>query len=375
MTADRLLEILNSIGIDFFCGVPDSLLKPFCDTIYAKYREEPLHHLITHNEGGAVGYAAGYYLATGKVPCIYLQNSGIGNITNPVVSLTSPLVYKIPVFYIIGWRGQSGIIDEPQHVFQGIITETQLETLDITVFKLTGMTTENELIQVIRNFNHLLIDGKSVALLVSKDAFNNNILYNYSNKYTLSRETVIEYIVKMSHDKIIISSTGKISRELYETRNRLNLKHDNDFLTVGSMGHDSMIALSIAQQQPYKQIWSIQGDGAFIMHMGAVAIIGSVAPKNFQHIVLNNVAHESVGGMPTVGAAVDFCGIAKSCGYKYVFRIETMNELEFAINKILNINELCFLDIKCAIGSRQNLGRPITSPVENKEALIKSLKI
>jgi phosphonopyruvate decarboxylase len=375
MTAGRLLGILHSSGIDFFCGVPDSLLKPLCDTVYSKYGVDPAHHLITHNEGGAIGYAAGYYLATGKVPCVYLQNSGIGNITNPVASLTSPLVYGIPIFYIVGWRGQPGIADEPQHAFQGIVTETQLETLGIAVFKLTEMTTEDELIHAINNFTHLFYECKSTALLVSKGALSDGVSQNYTSNWTLSREAAIARIVETAQDAIIVSSTGKISRELFETRDRLNLKHDHDFLTVGSMGHDSMIALSIAQQQPHRQVWSVQGDGAFLMHMGAAATIGSIAPSNFRHIVLNNAAHESVGGMPTAGAAVDFCGVAKSCGYKHIFRIETINELDSAILKMLAVNELCFLEIRCAIGSRQNLGRPTASPVENKEALIRALKI
>ena len=375
MTADRLLEILHSNGMDFFCGVPDSLLKPFCDTVYSKYGKDPTHHLITHNEGGAVGYAAGYYLVTGKVPCVYLQNSGLGNITNPVASLTSPLVYEIPVFYIVGWRGQPGIADEPQHAFQGIVTEVQLETLGITVFKLTEMTTENDLIQTMCNFRNLFAEGKSAALLVSKGALNNGVPQNYSNNWPLSRETAIARIAETAQDAIIVSSTGKISRELFEVRESLNLKHDHDFLTVGSMGHDSMIALSIAQQQPHRQVWSIQGDGAFLMHMGAAAMIGSVAPPNLRHIVLNNAAHESVGGMPTAGAAVDFCGVAKSCGYRHIFRIETINELDSAVVEMLAVNELCFLEIRCAIGSRQNLGRPSASPIENKEVLMKALKI
>jgi len=375
MTVDRLLEILDSNGICFFCGVPDSLLKQFCDTLYSKYNGDPTHHLVTHNEGGAVGYAAGYYLATGKIPCVYLQNSGIGNITNPGASLTSPIVYGIPVFYIIGWRGHPGDTDEPQHTFQGIVTEAQLETLGIAIFKLTETTTEKELVKAMHNFMFLFAVGKSAAILVSKDALNGGISYNYSNNWTLSRETAITRIIKMVQNVIIVSSTGKISRELFETRKLLNLKHDCDFLTVGSMGHDSMIALGIAQQQTHRQVWCIQGDGAFLMHMGAAAIIGSVVPHNFRHIVLNNASHESVGGMPTAGAKVDFCGIAKSCGYKHIFRIETINELDSAISKALAISELCFLEIKCAIGSRQNLGRPKVSPIENKEAIMRALKI
>jgi phosphonopyruvate decarboxylase len=375
MRADRLLEILNNNGIDFFCGVPDSLLKPFCDATYTKYGKDPVCHVITHNEGGAVGYAAGYYLATGKVPCVYLQNSGIGNITNPVASLTSPLVYGIPVFYIVGWRGQPDIADEPQHAFQGIVTEAQLETLGIDVHKLTKKTTENELIQAMDNFRHLFIDGKSGALLIEKGALSSETSHNYSNNWTISREAAIALIAEMSQDAIIISSTGKISRELFEARERLNFNHDHDFLTVGSMGHDSMIAISIAQQRPQKQVWSLQGDGAFLMHMGAAAIVGSVAPPNLRHIVLNNAAHESVGGMSTAGAVIDFCGIAKSCGYKHMLRVETINELNSAIAKIIALNELCFLEIRCAIGSRQNLGRPEASPVENKKALMNILKI
>jgi phosphonopyruvate decarboxylase len=376
MTAQCLLNVLQENNIDFFCGVPDSLLNPLCNEIYQRYGYDDIsHHLILHNEGGAVGYAAGYHLATGKTPCIYLQNSGIGNITNPVCSLTHPVVYGIPVLYMIGWRGKPNTSDEPQHEFQGIVTKEQLRTLDIELYHLNSETTESELRQTLKHFDQLFAIGKSAALLVDKDALSSDISGNFTNEWAIVREAAIEKIVEAANEDLIVSSTGKISRELFEVRMRAEDIHERDFLTVGSMGHDSMIALGIAQQKPVKKVWCIQGDGAFLMHMGQAAIVGSIAPSNLRHIVLNNAAHESVGGMPTVGAVIDLCSIAKACGYQRVFSVVTMDELEATLQRIASYDECVFLEIKCAMISRKDLGRPTIRPVENKEAFMKCLKV
>ena len=373
MIASHFLNILNNFGIDFFSGVPDSLLNPICDELYNRYGRDSDRHLIAHNEGGAVGYAAGYHLATGKVPCVYLQNSGIGNIVNPVCSLTSPYVYGIPVLYIIGWRGQPGIVDEPQHKFQGMITAEQIKGLDVALYSFTKTTSEDDIVSILKDFEKLFAVGKSAVILVGKDAYSSSGSHEYKNSWTIIREKAIERIVEIAKEDIVVASTGKISRELFEVRERAGDMHDRDFLTVGSMGHDAMIAFGIASQKQGKKIWCIQGDGAFIMHMGQAALIGSTSPDNLVHIVINNAAHESVGGMPTVGSDIDLCGIAKACGYKRVFSVNTIKELDEILRTISLADKCSFLEIKCAMDSRKDLARPTTTPKENKEALMRLL--
>jgi phosphonopyruvate decarboxylase len=369
-----LLNILENSGVNFFTGVPDSLLKALCDEILRRYGGDSRRHLVAHNEGGAAAYAAGYHLATGKTPCVYLQNSGIGNIVNPVASLTSPLVYGVPVLYVVGWRGQPGAPDEPQHKFQGIITDDLLKILDITVFNLRAATTEGELTDATRGFAAPFARGGSAAILVEAGALTGE-KYGHGSNWTLTRETAIERVVQEAGGAIIVSSTGKISRELYEIRERGGGSHDCDFLTVGSMGHDAMIAIGIAVQKPERQVWCLQGDGAFLMHMGAAALAGSVSARNFRHVVLNNAAHESVGGMPTCAGSVDMAGIAAACGYRRIFHAETAEELDAALKEMTATDGAAFLEVKCSLGSRNDLGRPATSPRDNKLALMRTLSL
>jgi phosphonopyruvate decarboxylase len=372
MNAARLLAILENSGIDFFTGVPDSLLRSLCDEVYRCCGVCPDRHLVAHNEGGALAYAAGYHLATGKVPCVYLQNSGIGNIVNPVASLTCPLVYGIPILYIVGWRGQPGGMDEPQHKFQGLITNELLETLDVTVFILCAATPESEVVDAMQEFEALFATGKSAAILVEAGALAGDKQV-YSNAWLLAREEAIGRIVQAAGNAIIVSSTGKISRELFEARERRGENHDRDFLTVGSMGHDSMIALGIAAQKSETQVWCVQGDGAFLMHMGAVAIAGSSALRNYRHIVLNNAAHESVGGMPTCAADVDIAAIAAACGFRRVFCAESAERLDSALTEMSAADGVAFLEVKCSLASRKDLGRPTAAPQDNKFALMRTL--
>ena len=346
---------------DFFAGVPDSQLKPLCNWLMARYGISS-HHIIAANEGNAVALAAGYHLATGKVPVVYLQNSGIGNIINPVASLLNEDVYGIPCVFVVGWRGEPGVHDEPQHIFQGKITLQLLRDMGMATFIIGKETSEKQFFDKMSEFRPLLAAGKQVALLISKDALEYESDIVYSNKNVLRREEIINRILDTAADNIVVCTTGKASRELYELRQARGQSHAHDFLTVGSMGHSSSIALGIALQKPEKKVWAIDGDGAALMHLGAMAVIGACRPNNLIHVVINNAAHESVGGMPTAASQIDFTKIAESCGYSKAFHASDINELEFALKTAAE----CFIDAVCAIGSRKNLGRPTKSPQENK---------
>ncbi len=365
--------LIETTGADFFTGVPDSQLKQLCDKLYSNFGISK-NHIIAANEGNAVGLAAGYHLATGKVPVVYMQNSGLGNIVNPVASLLNNKVYGIPCIFIVGWRGEPGVHDEPQHIYQGEITLSQLELLGIPHFVITPDTTDDELQTAMAGFRANLAEGDSVAFVVKKQALKNDAPVSYKNAYTLKREHAIEIIADIAGDGVIVSTTGKASRELFEIREKKEQGHARDFLTVGSMGHASSIALGIALEKPEKKIWCIDGDGAAIMHLGAMGLIGANKPQNYIHIVLNNEAHETVGGMPTVGNSLDLVSIAKACGYEKASRVENEDQLTFALLSAKDANCLTFLEVKCALGARDDLGRPTTTPKENKAAFMEYLQ-
>ncbi len=360
---------LADMGVGFFTGVPDSLLKHLC--AYLKDNVPDDRNIIAANEGCAVGLAAGYHLATNKVPMVYMQNSGMGNATNPLLSLADPDVYNIPMVLVIGWRGEPGVHDEPQHVKQGKITCTLLETMGIPY----GVLPSDEdgcdrLFDTCRK--HLVEKGSPFAIVVRKDTFSE---YKPSKKaedhpYEMSREDAIGIIAAKEKGSIFVSTTGMASRELYELRDRNGEPHDSDFLTVGSMGHSSQIALGIALNRPERRIVCIDGDGAVIMHMGGMSTISTMAPGNMTHIMINNGVHDSVGGQPTTSREIDIHGIAQSMGYKHVFTVETKAELE----KALECKEgPVFLQVMVRRGNRKDLGRPKSTPAENKNALMKNI--
>jgi len=367
------INVLKKHDLDFFTGVPDSQLKAFVDYL-TDTLGSPDRHIIAANEGNAVALAAGYHLATGKIPCVYLQNSGLGNIVNPVVSLLSEKVYQIPCVFVIGWRGEPGLHDEPQHLFQGAITLETLNLLGIEHMVIDKETTEKQLSEKMVCFKKSLDSGKSVAFVVKRDGLSYDNTPVYKNRYSARREDIIHSIVKVAKDDLIIATTGKTARELFEIRKREKQPHHCDFLTVGSMGHSSSIALGVALNQPERRVWCIDGDGAALMHMGAMATIGALSPPNFIHVLVNNEAHESVGGQPTVASKIDFCGIARGCGYSSVFQAVTLEEFESMLSDIQGTPGPIFIEVKSAIGSRSDLGRPTSTPVENKEAFMSNLR-
>lgn len=367
-------KLINIIGSDFYTGVPDSQLKALCNYMMNTYGIDPHHHVIAANEGNCVALAAGYHLATGKIPVVYMQNSGEGNIVNPVASLLNDKVYAIPMVFIIGWRGEPGIHDEPQHIYQGEITVKLLDDMDIASFIISKDTTEEELSNAMENFKSVLSTGKSVAFVVRKGALSYDEKVKYANDNKMCREEIIQHIVKASGEDPIVSTTGKASRELFETRVANNQDHKYDFLTVGSMGHASTIALGVAFNKPETKIWCIDGDGAALMHMGAMAVIGANQPKNMVHIVINNSAHETVGGMPTVAKSLNLLELAKACGYPKAVSADNFEDLDKILAEAKQSNELFFIEVKCSIGARDDLGRPTTTALENKIAFMNHLK-
>ena len=369
----KIEDFVQVLGADFYTGVPDSQLKPLCNYLMHTYGIDEKHHIIAANEGNCAAIAAGYHLATGKVPVVYMQNSGEGNIINPVASLLSDKVYAIPMIFVIGWRGEPGIHDEPQHIYQGQVTIKLLDDMDIQSYVIDAETTVENLRQVMNDFGKLLANGKNVAFVVRKGAFSYSEKVDYTNSNKMMREEIIQHIVAVSGEDPIISTTGKASRELFETRVANGQSHKYDFLTVGSMGHSSSIALGVAINKPNKKIWCIDGDGAVLMHMGAMAVIGNNNPHNLVHIVINNSAHETVGGMPTVAGKMDLVAIAKACGYENVITVDNFCDLDRELELAKNRNKLSFIEVKCCIGAREELGRPTTTAVDNKNNFMEYL--
>lgn len=366
-------DTLSSLGISFYVGVPDSLLKSFC--AYVTDHSDDRHHIIAANEGGAIGLAAGYHLATGNIPVVYMQNSGMGNAANPLISLMDRDVYHMPVLLIIGWRGEPGRHDEPQHVKQGKIT---LPLLDAMQIRHEVLAEEPAALgpQMDRVIADLRTNQEPFALVVRKDTFEPYKLEkNVSSGWTLPRERALQLLTaRLGKDDVIVSTTGMISRELFEFREQRREGHAHDFLTVGSMGHASQIALGISLCKPERRVFCFDGDGASLMHLGSWAITGANAASNFYHIVFNNSAHDSVGGQPTVGSSIDFPGIAKACGYRTALSVQTEEELNKEMNRLDTLETPLLLEIKVAKGARKDLGRPTTTPVQNKQDLMNLLQ-
>lgn len=366
------VNTLKEHDIDFYAGVPDSLLKNICAYITDNLPAD--HNIIAANEGGAMGIAAGYHLATGKVPVVYMQNSGEGNIINPLASLTDKEVYNIPVLLVIGWRGRPGVKDEPQHVKQGKVTTGLLNVMGVNYAILPKDEIEAaKQIKIAVDF--MKATNECYALVIEKDTFDSYKLQNVEvNNLTIAREEAIRKVAASIEDTAcIVSTTGMISRELFEARTAWNQGHERDFLTVGSMGHASQIALGIALQKPERKVYCFDGDGASVMHMGNMAITASMNCKNYVHVVFNNGAHDSVGGQPTVGLKIDLCGVAKAVGYKATYSVDSMEQLDVTLTDVKNAEGPVFLQVCVKKGNRKDLGRPTTMPIQNKEALMEFL--
>jgi len=359
--------------VEFFTGVPDSLLKNIC--AYITDNAPRTNHIIAANEGNSVALASGYHMATNKIPLVYMQNSGIGNAVNPLLSLTDEKVYQIPVLLMIGWRGEPGVKDEPQHVKQGEVTLELLDTMSIPYLVLSDDENVAEK-QIAESIVKIKETNAPVALVIKKGTFGKySIKETVETNFELCREDAIKQIVnQLEGDEIVVSTTGKTSRELFECRAELSQPHNSDFLTVGSMGHSSQIALGIAIGKPNRKVICIDGDGALLMHMGAMAITGNMSPSNLVHIVVNNGAHESVGGQPTVGLDIDVPAIAIANKYKSAISVSTASELNGALKEVTSENCPALIEVKVRVGSRDDLGRPTIKPVDNKKSFMENLK-
>ena len=368
----EFFDTLRSEGVRRFCGVPDSLLKNIC--AYISDNTTPNEHLITANEGSAVALAVGQYIASGKPSLVYMQNSGFGNAINPLLSLADAKVYGIPMLVMVGWRGEPGVKDEPQHIKQGEVMERLLDACDLPTIIISAET--KSIVGVLKSAVALTIsNNQPVILLVKKGTFGPYKLQNtIPDIAESSREDAIEMIVEASEvDDVFVATTGMPSRELFEIRVKNKQPHDKDFLTVGSMGHANMIALGIAQNTD-RHVFCIDGDGASIMHLGNLTSTGQSGAKNLIHIVLNNAAHDSVGGQPTCADLIDLPLIAKACGYASVKSMSKLDEIQNYIEEIKGQSGPHLLEVRIKKGSRSDLGRPTSSPNQNKEALMKAFR-
>lgn len=371
MRASVLLDACQSAGIDFFTGVPDSYLKGLCNELYVRYGTDGAAHIVAHNEGGAIGLCAGHFLATGRPALCYMQNSGLGNTVNPLTSLTDFRVYRIPCLLVIGWRGEPGTKDEPQHVKQGAVTLSQLELLDIPYRILSADTADQEFERMFGDLLSVLKEQKTAALVIRKDALTTSAKPGWGNAYPMARERAAEIILAhIGPRDILVSTTGKLSREVFELREKSGQPHDHDFLTVGSMGHASMIALRMAEECPDRLVWCLDGDGAAMMHLGAMPLIGQRHPANLIHVIINNGAHETVGGMPVCSGSLNITDLAKASGYAVILRADTETSLSAALRTITASEGPVLLEICCACGARADLGRPTSTPLQNRDALM-----
>jgi phosphonopyruvate decarboxylase len=369
-----VFAIVREQGIHFFTGVPDSLLKDFC--AYVTDHTDSDQHVITANEGNAVALAAGHFLGSGEPALVYMQNSGFGNSINPLLSLADPDVYSIPMLLMVGWRGQPGTTDEPQHIKQGRVQEALLEAMEIPWVQLTPATDDPAAV-IAEACARMRAESRPVVVLVHKGAFAGyELIKDVATEFTMNRERAVKLVVDaLEADDVVVSTTGMTSREVFEYREERGDGHENDFLTVGSMGHTSSIAMGVARMQPHRKVVCLDGDGSMLMHLGALAVIGQLGPPNLLHVVINNGAHDSVGGQPTVGFAIDLPAIAKACGYVESMVVEEPGDLTRALEKLRAGDGPSLLEVRVNKGARGDLGRPTTTPLENRDAFMTRLGI
>ncbi len=372
-----LVDFLKDHEINLYSGVPDSLLKDFCAFIDDEFPKD--NHIIAANEGAAIGLSIGYHLSSGKIPLVYLQNSGLGNIVNPLLSLASPDVYSIPILLLIGWRGEPGVKDEPQHIHQGRVTPELLKTMDIPYTIIDSQMSQDKILNSILNqLENCKNNKKPVCILVRKGTFKSYKKRSNDSPYNdlkLEREEAVKIATKeCENNAVIVCTTGMLSRELFEYRSNNKLGHEKDFLCVGGMGHASQIATGISLDQRDRPVYCFDGDGASLMHMGSMAVSGTKCLPNFIHIVFNNGCHESVGGQPTVAQQISLSQVASSLGYKFTKTVRDEKTLINAINGAKKFHSTSFIEVLVRPGHREDIGRPTTTPKQNKIGLMNTLE-
>lgn len=364
-------SLVREQNFGFFSGVPDSLLKDFCAYITDHVPESD--HVIAANEGNAVALAMGHFLGTGEPGLVYMQNSGIGNAVNPLLSLADPEVYSIPMLLVVGWRGEPGVKDEPQHVKQGRRMTELLDAMEIPWFLLPS--TMDEAGTVIAEAGRVMRDrmGPVVVLVRAGTFARYDLKRDVVTHFPMNREGAVRCVAsQLQEQDLVVATTGKTSRELYEYRQAQETL-GNDFLTVGGMGHTASIAMGIARARPERLVVCLDGDGSVIMHMGALGVIAQARLTNFLHVVINNGAHDSVGGQPTVGYDIDLPGIAVACGYRNAVSVSEPHEIEEQLKQLRGRDGPALLEIKVNKGARKDLGRPKSTPLANREALMSQL--
>ena len=375
MSPHALIELLFHYDQTFITGVPDSIFKHF---LSALVQDSRFQHVITNNEGEACALAAGYHLATGKIPVVYMQNSGLGNSINPLTSLIDAHIYSIPIVLLIAWRGRPGVPDEPQHVRMGAILPQLLSLLDIAYS--VADSAEEKMAPIFQQADqHLTQQKKPYAILFPNHVFQVKTSRIETDaeivlKGHIVREQLLEWLIQHAQeDDVWVTTTGKTSRELYELRERYHQDHSRDFLTVGSMGCSASIALGIAMQCKHRRVILIDGDGACLMRMEALATIGHEAPQNFIHIVVDNNAYESTGSQKTLSDDVDLAGVANACRY---YHSVTVHDLTAFYHAFMSVTRGPTMIVAKTISySRVDLGRPKTTPIENKLAFMQRLGV
>lgn len=370
----RFVDHLSGLGVTLYTGVPDSLLRHLNTHILDALPRD--QHVIAANEGAAVAIAMGHYLRTGTPAAVYLQNSGIGNTINPLMSLADPEVYGTPMVVIVGWRGQPGVKDEPQHVKQGRVMEALLDALKLpwAVLPHEPALAEATLTEAVKTATNLCTP---YVILVEKDTFAELPAEASASRHgeLASREEALVTVAEsVGVDAIIVSTTGMLSRELFEYREREDLPAERDFLTVGGMGHACSITLGIAMRERAREVWCFDGDGAFLMHLGSLAVIADHAPPNYFHVVFNNGVHDSVGGQPSSIGVVDVAGTARALGYRYATSASELGSISEAVARLRSAGGPALLEVRVRPGNRPGLGRPTRTPAESKRAFMVAMR-
>ena len=362
---ETLISLLKKNNSDFFTGVPDSVLKELSSFLKTKNKKK---HIIATNEGSAVSLGIGHYLSTKKLPIIYMQNSGLSNALNPLISIANKKVYSIPLILIIGWRGSPRVKDEPQHNVKGKITENILKLLNI---KYTILRSNSDLIKFDKQIKLAKKNKSIVACLVEQGTLEKSSKdKNKKDFYNLDKEFFLKILLEsLKNNTKIISSTGYNSRELMYLREKYNLKNSKDFYMVGGMGHTSSVALGYSLYSKNNTV-CLDGDGSFLMHLGSIKTVGTFANKNLKYILLNNNSHDSVGGQNTYANKIDFKKLSQSIGFKKFYSIQNKFNLKEKIKKFLSQNYLSFLEVKITNSKIKKLPRP-TDLIKIKDQFMK----
>jgi phosphonopyruvate decarboxylase len=367
---------LDDLGVRFYTGVPDSLLKHLCSHVMLTLPREA--HVIAANEGAAVGLAIGYHLRTGEAALVYLQNSGFGNAVNPLLSLADRDVYGVPMIVLIGWRGQPGVADEPQHVKQGRVMEAMIAAMDLPYAVLPREQPDADacLTEAVRTATER---SSPYLVLVEKDTFAPAPQPASGREDDLtherpSREEALTVLVEsLGNATLNVSTTGMLSRELFELRQRTGQDGSRDFLTVGGMGHASSIAMGIAVCETEREVWCLDGDGAALMHLGTLAVVADHGAPLF-HVVFNNGVHDSVGGQPTAVGAVDLPAMAQAAGYRRALATDSLDDIPGMVATLRRAGGPSLLELRVRPGNRAGIGRPTRSPAEAKDVFMAALR-